>query len=114
MTSNAGIMGGVLGIAVSEVVLHGPEISALIGQVVAALVAKHVWPNPMPAGTSPDFSATLTTTAFDLSSSRWPSRLSRVMGQSRQGILGRVVASNIPLFFTLSHNPAQLTALRVS
>jgi hypothetical protein len=42
---NAGVMGRVLGISVAEVILHRPQISALIGQVVAAGVAEHVRPD---------------------------------------------------------------------
>ena len=33
MPGNTGVMGGVLGIAVTEVVLHGAQIGALVGQV---------------------------------------------------------------------------------
>jgi hypothetical protein len=46
MPGNPGVMGGVLGISVAEVFLHRPQISALIGQVVAAGVAEHVRPDP--------------------------------------------------------------------
>jgi hypothetical protein len=45
MPGNAGVMGGVLGISVTEVILHRPQISALIGQVVVAGVAEHVRPH---------------------------------------------------------------------
>jgi hypothetical protein len=31
MPGNPGVMGGVLGIAVAKVILHGPRIGALIG-----------------------------------------------------------------------------------
>jgi hypothetical protein len=43
---NAGIVRRVLGIPVAEVIQHGPEIGALISQVVAAGVAQHVGPSP--------------------------------------------------------------------
>jgi len=42
---NPGVVGCVLGIAVAEVVLHSPQIGALVGQVVAAGVAEHVRPD---------------------------------------------------------------------
>ena len=45
MPGNTGVMSGVLGISVTEVVLHRPQISALIGQVLAAGVAQHVRPD---------------------------------------------------------------------
>jgi hypothetical protein len=48
--ANTGVMGGVLRIAVAEVVLHGAEIRALVGEVVAAGVAEHVGPNPTELG----------------------------------------------------------------
>jgi hypothetical protein len=44
MPGNPGVMGGVLGIAVAKIILHRPEINALVGQVVAAGVAEHVGP----------------------------------------------------------------------
>ena len=44
--SDPGVMGRVLGIAVAEVVLHGPEVRAPVGQVVAAGMAQHVRPDP--------------------------------------------------------------------
>jgi hypothetical protein len=39
MPGNTGVMGGMLGISVAEVILHRPQVGALIGQVVAAGVA---------------------------------------------------------------------------
>jgi cell division ATPase FtsA len=42
---NTGVMSGVLGISVTEVILHRPQIGALIGQIVAAEVAEHVRPD---------------------------------------------------------------------
>ncbi|MFZ0851751.1 MAG: hypothetical protein WAO08_21405, partial [Hyphomicrobiaceae bacterium] len=45
MAGNAGVVGRVLGVAVAEVILYRPQISALIGQVVAAGVAEHVRPD---------------------------------------------------------------------
>ena len=45
MSGNAGVIGRVLGISVAEVVLHGAQIGALVGQVVAAGVAQHVRPD---------------------------------------------------------------------
>jgi hypothetical protein len=45
MRGNAGVMGGVLGMSMTEVILHRPQISALIGQVVAAGVPEHVGPD---------------------------------------------------------------------
>ena len=40
-----GVMGRVLGISVTEVVLHRAQICALVGQVVAAGVAQNVRPD---------------------------------------------------------------------
>ena len=31
MPGNPGVMGGVLGIAVAQIVLHGPQVRALVG-----------------------------------------------------------------------------------
>ena len=45
MPGNPGVMGGVLGIAVTQVVLHCAQVGALIGQVVAAGMAEHVRPD---------------------------------------------------------------------
>jgi hypothetical protein len=45
MPGNAGVMRRVLGISVAEVILHRSQISALIGQVVAAGMAQHVRPD---------------------------------------------------------------------
>ena len=42
---NAGVMSGVLGISVTEVVLHGAQVGALVGKVVTAAVPEHVGPN---------------------------------------------------------------------
>jgi hypothetical protein len=47
MSGNVGVMRRVLGIPVAEVIQQGPEIGALISQVVAAGVAQHVGPNPV-------------------------------------------------------------------
>ena len=46
MPGNTGVMGGMLGIAVAEVVLHGSEVGALVGKVIAAGMAEHVGPDP--------------------------------------------------------------------
>ena len=46
MPSDARIVRRVLWIAVPEVILHGAQIRALVGQVVAATVAQHVRPDP--------------------------------------------------------------------
>ena len=46
MPGNAAVMGCVLGIAVAQIVLHGPQVRALVGQIVAAGVAEHVRPDP--------------------------------------------------------------------
>jgi hypothetical protein len=40
----AGVLGGVLGISVAEVVLHGAQVSALVGEVVAAGVPAPMGP----------------------------------------------------------------------
>jgi hypothetical protein len=45
MPGNRGVMSGVLGISVTQVVLHGAQVGALIGQVVAARMAQHVRPD---------------------------------------------------------------------
>jgi len=45
MPGNTSVMSGVLGISVTEVVLHGAQVGALVGQVVAAGVAQHVRPD---------------------------------------------------------------------
>lgn len=45
MYGNAGIVRRVLGVAVPEVVLHRPQIRALVGEVVAAAIAQHVGPD---------------------------------------------------------------------
>ena len=50
---NTGAMGGVLGISVAGVIQHRPQISALIGQVVAAGVAEHVRPDATELCVSP-------------------------------------------------------------
>jgi hypothetical protein len=39
-------LGGVLGIAVAQIVLHGPQVRALVGKVIAAGVPEHVRPDP--------------------------------------------------------------------
>jgi hypothetical protein len=44
--SNRCVVCRVLGIAVPEVVLHGPEIGALICKVITAGMAEHVRPDP--------------------------------------------------------------------
>jgi hypothetical protein len=55
MPGNTGVMNGVLGISVTKVILHRPQISALVGQVVAAGVAEHVRPDaPELCGLSSD------------------------------------------------------------
>ena len=46
MSRDAGVVGGVLGAAVPEVVLHGFEVGALVGQIVAAGLQQHVRPGP--------------------------------------------------------------------
>jgi len=38
-------MGCVLGIAVAEVILHGAQIGAVVGEIVLARVAEHVRPD---------------------------------------------------------------------
>ena len=43
MPGNAGVMGGVLGIAVAEVILHRAQIGR---KVIAAAVTQHVRPHP--------------------------------------------------------------------
>src|SRR5262245_46415053 len=45
VTGNPSVMGRVLGIAMAEVVLHGPEVCTPVGQVVAAGMAQHVRPD---------------------------------------------------------------------
>jgi hypothetical protein len=45
MPGNTGVTSGVLGISVTEVVPHGAQVGALIGQVVAAGAAEHVRPD---------------------------------------------------------------------
>ena len=45
MPGNPGVIGRVLGIAVTQVVLHCAQVGALIGQVVAAGMAEHVRPD---------------------------------------------------------------------
>src|SRR5262245_10061738 len=42
---NAGVMGRVLGISVAEVILHGAQIRALVGEIIAAGMAQHVGPD---------------------------------------------------------------------
>ena len=44
MPGNPGVMGGVLGIAVTEVVLHGAQVGALVDQMAAG-VPEHVGPD---------------------------------------------------------------------
>ena len=46
MPGNTGVVRGVLGISVTEVVLHAAQISALVGKVIAAGMAEHVGPDP--------------------------------------------------------------------
>ena len=46
MPGNTGVVCRVLGISVTEVVLHRAQVGALVGQVVAAGVAEHVRPDP--------------------------------------------------------------------
>jgi len=46
MPGHAGVMGGVLGIAVAEVILHRAQIGPLIRKVIAAAVTQHVRPHP--------------------------------------------------------------------
>ena len=53
MPSNSGVMGRVLRISVTEIVLHGAQISALIGKVVAAGVPEHVGPDAPELWVSP-------------------------------------------------------------
>ena len=43
---NTGVVRGVLGISATEVILHGAQIGALVGQVVAARMAQVVGPDP--------------------------------------------------------------------
>src|SRR5262245_27589734 len=45
MPRDAGVMGRVLGIAVAEVILHRAQIGALVGEIIAAGVPKHVRPH---------------------------------------------------------------------
>ena len=45
MPRNTRVVRGVLRIAMAEVILHGPEVCAPVGQVVAAGMAKHVGPD---------------------------------------------------------------------
>ena len=42
MSGNTRVMGRVLGIAVAQVVLHRPQIGALIGKVIAAGMPEHM------------------------------------------------------------------------
>ena len=46
MPGNPGVVGGMLGIAMAKVVLHGAQIGALVGEVVATGVAEHMWRDP--------------------------------------------------------------------
>src|SRR5262245_57889985 len=45
MPGNAGVMGCVLGIAVAEVVLHGAQVRAFVGERVATGTAQHMRPD---------------------------------------------------------------------
>src|SRR5262245_26888605 len=45
-TGHAGIVRRVLGVPVAEIVLHGPQIGALVCQVVTARMPQHVGPYP--------------------------------------------------------------------
>jgi hypothetical protein len=45
MPGNPRVMGGVLGVAVAEVILHRAQIRAPISEVVATGVPEHVRPN---------------------------------------------------------------------
>ncbi len=45
MPGNAGVMGGVLGIAVAEVILHRAQLAPLIRKLIAAAVTQHVRPH---------------------------------------------------------------------
>ena len=45
MPDNTGVVRGVLGISVTEVVLHALQIDALVGKVIAAGMAEHVGPD---------------------------------------------------------------------
>ena len=47
MPGNPGVMGGMLWIAMAQVVLHGAQIGALVGQVVATGMAEHMWRDPV-------------------------------------------------------------------
>ena len=42
MPGNTGVMSGVLGIPVAQIVLRGPQVGALVGKVIAAGMAQHV------------------------------------------------------------------------
>ena len=53
MASDTCVVRRMLRIAVPEVVLHGAQIGAPIGQVVAATVAQHVRPDPAKVGCLP-------------------------------------------------------------
>ena len=44
MPANTGVVGGVLGITMPEVVVHGAQIGALVGKAIATRVAQHVRP----------------------------------------------------------------------
>jgi hypothetical protein len=46
VAGNARVVRRVLWIAMPEVIVHGAQICALVGQVVAATVAQHVRPDP--------------------------------------------------------------------
>jgi hypothetical protein len=45
MPGNTGVMSGVLGIPVAQIVLRGPQVGALVGKVIAAGMAQHVRPD---------------------------------------------------------------------
>jgi hypothetical protein len=45
MPRNPGVMAGVLGIAVAEVILHRTQIGTLVGEVITAGVAQHMRPD---------------------------------------------------------------------
>jgi hypothetical protein len=50
MSGNTRVMGRVLGIAVAQVVLHRPQIGALIGKVIAAGMPEHMGPDASKLG----------------------------------------------------------------
>jgi uncharacterized protein len=50
MSGNPGVMGSVLRIAVAKVVLHGPQIRALIGKIIAAGMPDHMGPDASKLG----------------------------------------------------------------